>query len=82
MLRRTRATLFYQENVPYELVSGILGHERLETTAIYAAPSLEMIREAVGNGLVKKHDEPPRWKGLMHEVAQYLGPTNKTKRTK
>ena len=81
MLRRSRATLFYQENVPYELVSGILGHERLETTAIYATPSLEMIREAVGNGLVKQHDEPPRWKSLMHEVAQYLGPTNNTKRT-
>lgn len=57
MWRRTRATDLYQQGVELALVSRILGHASMETTKVYAKPSMEMMREAmnsasngIGNG--------------------------------
>lgn len=47
MFRRTRATQLYQNGVALSLVSRLLGHARLETTQLYASPSLKMLREAI-----------------------------------
>lgn len=49
MFRRTRATHLYQDGVPLELVSRMLGHSQIDTTKIYAKPSVEMLRKAVEN---------------------------------
>lgn len=65
MLRRTRATNLYQNNVELSLVSRILGHANLDTTRVYAKPSMTMMREAmriVEAPQVK--DEKPLWDGL------------------
>ena len=45
MFRRTRATGLYRSGVELEMISVILGHSSTQTTRIYAAPSVEMIRE-------------------------------------
>jgi site-specific recombinase XerD len=47
MFRRTRATQLYRNGVELPLVSRLLGHARLETTQIYASPSMKMLREAI-----------------------------------
>ena len=47
MFRRTRATQLYQNGVDLPLVSRLLGHAHLETTRVYAKPSLKMLREAM-----------------------------------
>ena len=47
MFRRTRATQLYQNGVSLPLVSRLLGHASLETTQLYAKPSLKMLRAAI-----------------------------------
>ncbi len=47
MFRRTRATQLYQNGVSLPLVSRLLGHASLETTRLYAKPSLKMLRDAI-----------------------------------
>jgi integrase/recombinase XerD len=47
MFRRTRATQLYQNGVALPLVSRILGHASLQTTQLYAKPSIEMLRRAM-----------------------------------
>jgi len=47
MFRRTHATQLFQNGVSLPLVSRLLGHASLQTTQIYAKPSLKMLREAI-----------------------------------
>jgi len=47
MFRRTRATQWYQSGVELALITRVLGHSSIETTRIYAVPSLEMLRTAM-----------------------------------
>ena len=47
MFRRSRATQLYQNGVSLPLVSRLLGHASLETTQLYAKPSLKMLRDAI-----------------------------------
>ena len=49
MFRRSRATHLYQDGIPLELISRMLGHSQIDTTKIYAKPSIEMLRKAVEN---------------------------------
>lgn len=68
MLRRTRATNLYQNGVELPLVSRILGHAQLETTRIYAKPSLEMMRAALeSNAPPAVKDEKPLWSNATEE---------------
>ena len=47
MFRRSRATQLYQGGVELALISRILGHSSIETTKIYAVPSMDMLRDAM-----------------------------------
>ena len=47
MFRRTRATQLYQSGVALPLVSRILGHASMQTTQLYAKPSMDMLRHAM-----------------------------------
>ncbi|WP_041720344.1 tyrosine-type recombinase/integrase [Alkaliphilus metalliredigens] len=68
MLRRTRATDLYQNGVELALVSKILGHASIETTKIYAKPSMEMIRQALESvETPKQATEKPLWKECSEE---------------
>jgi len=73
MLRRTRATNLYQDGVALELVSTILGHARLETTRIYAQPSLGQIRDAMESVPTPVDDGEPLWVGNEDEMARRCG---------
>jgi len=74
MLRRTRATNLYQNGVELALVSRILGHAYLDTTRIYAKPSLAMMREAMNSFRVAQtEDEKPIWTGSEEEMAKLHG---------
>jgi len=73
MFRRTRATNLYQDGVPLELVSTILGHEQLETTKIYAIPSLTQMRESMESVPTPVADETPLWIGSEDEMARACG---------
>lgn len=60
MFRRSRATHMYQDGIPVELVSRMLGHASIETTMeYYAKPSLEQMREAVETE--KDKSTVPEW---------------------
>lgn len=61
MFRRTRATNLYQNEVELELVSRILGPASTKTTRIYASPSLEMKKAAMGCSVNVIPDESPMW---------------------
>lgn len=74
MLRRTRATNLYQNGVELALVSRILGHASLDTTRIYAKPSLAMMREAMDSVEVPQtRDEKPLWVDSEEEMAKICG---------
>ncbi len=74
MLRRTRATNLYQNGVELALVSRILGHAHLDTTRIYAKPSLAMMREAMSSfPIAQAEDEMPLWSGSEEELAKLSG---------
>jgi len=68
MLRRTRATNLYQNGIDLPLVSRILGHAQLETTRIYAKPSLEMMRSALeSNAPPAVENEASLWANASEE---------------
>jgi len=73
MFRRTRATDLYRDGVALELVSVILGHAQLETTKIYAIPSLEQMRAAAESVPTPAADEKPLWVGNEDEMARRCG---------
>lgn len=73
MYRRTRATDLYQEGVDLPLVSRILGHASMETTKIYAKPSMEALREAMAAVAPATEAERPIWKGNEEEMARLCG---------
>jgi site-specific recombinase XerD len=71
MLRRTRATDLYRSGVEIALVSRILGHAFLDTTRVYAKPSLEMMRQAMDSVQVSQtRNEKPIWIGSEEEMAK------------
>ena len=62
MFRRTRATQLYQNGVSLPLISRLLGHASLQTTQLYAKPSLEMLREAIESvETPEQKTEKPIW---------------------
>lgn len=71
--RRTRATDLYQSGVALELVSRILGHSSVETTKVYAKPSMEMMREAMESAYPTVLEEKPVWIGNEDEMARLCG---------
>jgi len=74
MFRRTRATDLYQDGVPIELVSTILGHAKVETTKEhYAKPSLAQMRESMASVPTPTADEEPLWLGSEDEMARACG---------
>lgn len=61
IFRRARATGLYRDGVDLSIVSRFLGHAQLETTRIYATPSVEMMREIIEKSSVNPAAEPPLW---------------------
>ncbi len=72
MLRRTRATGLYRDGVDLSIVSRFLGHAQLETTRIYATPSVEMMRKAIENIPTSSRSEQPIWNTDADEVMAKL----------
>lgn len=72
MLRRTRATGLYRDGVDLAIVSRFLGHAQLETTRIYATPSIEMMRKAIENIPAKTNSEQPIWSTDADEIMAKL----------
>jgi site-specific recombinase XerD len=62
MLRRTRATHLYHDGISLPLISRLLGHAHLETTKIYASPSMGMMRDAMSAASAEQvKNEKPLW---------------------
>lgn len=62
LLRAERATHLYRDGVDSALISKMLGHSSIETTKIYALPSLEQIRDAMEKIQPPEiADEKPLW---------------------
>lgn len=69
LLRRSRASNLYQNGVPIEMVSRLLGHSSVETTKDhYAYPSLKQMREAMDAGSSPSEKEQPLWVGHEDEL--------------
>jgi site-specific recombinase XerD len=74
MFRRTRATQLYQNGVSLPLVSRLLGHASLETTRIYAKPSLKMLRDAIESVETSEGRKvKPIWEGKEDTMARLSG---------
>ena len=74
MFRRTRATQLYQNGVSLPLVSRLLGHASLETTQLYAKPSLKMLRDAIESVETSEQKaEKPIWEGDEAMMAKLSG---------
>ena len=72
--RRTRATNLYQNGVELALIPRMLGHAFLDTTRVYAKPSLAMMRKAMDYADVPQtRDEKPLWIGSEEEMAKLCG---------
>ena len=50
-----------QSGVDLSIISRFLGHAQLETTRIYATPSVEMMRRAIAKMPMAALDEDPIW---------------------
>lgn len=72
MLRRTRATGLYRDGVDLAIVSRFLGHAQLETTRIYATPSVEMMRQAIEKSSINSANEEPIWSADADEAMAKL----------
>lgn len=72
MFRRTRATGLYRDGVDLAIVSRFLGHAQLETTRLYATPSVEMMREAIENSSTNSVNEQPIWSADTDEAMAKL----------
>lgn len=59
MFRRSRATHLYQDGIPLEQISRLLGHSYIETTKIYANMSVEQMKEILE--IDKDNHEEPEW---------------------
>ena len=74
MFRRTRATELYQNGVSLPLISRLLGHTSLETTKIYAKPSLKMLRDAIESvETTADKNEQPLWESNEEMMAKLSG---------
>ena len=74
MFRRTRATHLYQNGVSLPLVSRLLGHASLETTRVYAQPSMRMLRDAIESVETPKGEAAkPIWEGDEEAMAKLSG---------
>jgi site-specific recombinase XerD len=73
MLRRTRATGMYRDDVALELIARILGHSSLETTRIYALPSIEMLSKAMEATILNRKNEVALWKDKEEELNNLCG---------
>jgi integrase/recombinase XerD len=74
MFRRTRATQLYQNGVSLPLVSRLLGHASLETTRLYAQPSLKMLRDAIESvETLEEQEAKPMWEGNEDMMAKLSG---------
>jgi len=73
MLRRTRATNLYQDGIDLALVAAILGHERMETSKIYAKPSVAQLRDTLESVPTPTKGEKPMWVGNEEEMARRCG---------
>ena len=63
MFRRSRATQLYQSGIELALISRILGHSSIETTSVYATPSMQMLRDAMESVETDDHlSAKPLWK--------------------
>ena len=67
MFRRSRATGLSRDGVPIEMVSTILGHAAVETTRIYAIPSVEQMRLPYQKGRFRSRI-PVRNAGLVKKM--------------
>jgi len=74
MFRAYRATQLYQDNVPLDIVSRLLGHAQLETTRIYAKPSQKMLQDAI-NSIEPplKYNKTKLWEGNEERLARLCG---------
>lgn len=73
MLRRSKATELYRNGMSLELVSGVLGHEQLETTRVYTRASAEMMKSAIEKTSLKDFAEKPEWLDKEELLAKYFG---------
>lgn len=73
MLRRKKATALYQSGVPLEMISTLLGHSQIETTKIYARPSMEQMQDAMNQAGMPKADEKPLWLDDEDALAKLAG---------
>ena len=73
MFRRTKATALYQNGVPLEMISTLLGHSQIETTKIYARPSMAQMKEAMERVESPASDEKPMWPTDEESLARLVG---------
>ena len=70
----SKATTLYQTGTPLPLIASILGHSQMETTRIYATPSMEMKKEAMDRVVpVSFKDQKSIWQNREDEEARKNG---------
>ena len=73
-LRRSRATSLYQDGIPIEQVSALLGHSQIETTrSHYASPSIEQMKNAVEKGSIHEPEQEPEWLDHIDDLKRKFG---------
>lgn len=74
LFRAERATHLYRDGVDSIMISKILGHSSIETTKIYALPSMDQMREAMSKvNMPIDAAEKPLWEGDEEEMARLCG---------
>jgi site-specific recombinase XerD len=63
LFRHTRAMDLYRAGMPLSYIAEFLGHVNVNTTAIYAAADIEMLRNALQKANPESASVVPLWKG-------------------
>jgi len=74
MMRRCRATYLYQDGVPIQQVSALLGHSQIETTrSHYAYVSDEQLKKMMDKAVSEEPEFRKEWEGKTDEIKRRFG---------
>jgi len=74
MFRHSRATHLHQSGIELAIIARFLGHANMDTSRIYAIPSIEMLREAVEKSRDETDEvEKPNWLDDEEKKARLCG---------
>ena len=73
LIRHSRAQHLYQDGMPLSYIAEFLGHASINTTTVYAAADISMMRAAMEKAGVSQSSLQPAWKDNESMISKLCG---------